>query len=304
MDHLNGTKSDHTPLPVSEKQAVSNLESAPERQQRPSSPASTTCLRKNGVVLLLCGLLLWGGAVAVSDLRCHGDSTELQDGVLPSGPEPIEAVPRIHVGREASIPRLARRQETTVVVITPGAEETGSSTSEADDSSSSDPPAETSSTPDDSSTSGSSEPPESSTSSSSESSTTSEPSESSTPPPETSTTTTTTGDDDSTLPPPTSTSDLPDTTLTTTTRGTTTDSPTTTTRPSTSRSVTTTFTSTQPDGAVITITDVTWVPAEPTDTGSPGGNAPTLQNVAPRSTGSVVATVMAAVVGFAGMLLL
>jgi len=68
----------------------------------------------------------------------------------------------------------------------------------------------------------------------------------------------------------------------------------------TSRPITTTRTTTS-NGVVVTVTAVTWVPADPTETGDADSTKPppSLQNTASRSfVGSLLAAVMAGCLGF------
>ncbi|KAL2118391.1 hypothetical protein VTJ04DRAFT_8051 [Mycothermus thermophilus] len=384
MDYLKGSRSGYTPLPMSNKEAESTVNSTPDKQRRPCTVM--TFLRRTALVLLVGTLLLWSVSLASPMMRCHQpkdssveaqaaaptaatvpdnvDNTDpnwfssklkaaspaslhellhkflpgkFQDGVFPSDREAVEAIHRTDPALATAILRLARREDNGTASTSSGSSddddtatssETGGSTAGSTDT-----PPETSAT---SSTRESS----SATASSTSVPTSDEPTEpTSTPPVETSasdaepsTTSSSGGDDNDTTPPPTSSvDDLPgtssasdspseptfspppettDTTLTTTTRNTpTTTAAQTTPKPSTSKSVITTYTSTEPNGAVVTVTTVAWVEVEPTDAPDNGGNEPTLQSgAAPARVvggpGAAEGVLMAGVLGVVGLLVL
>ncbi|KAK4127538.1 hypothetical protein N657DRAFT_678130 [Parathielavia appendiculata] len=311
------------PLDAREKTA-SGIESTNDNWQRPKLANTMPYLRRTIVVLLLCMLVLLGLASAGSPrVHCHDGATGRQtdattsesfsdmlksaspaslhellhryfpgrfrDGVFESEHKAMEEVHRANAALATSILQLAKRQEPNSTTSgdnpTPTVTEIETSTSTSTETETETQTETTTSVPPVDSTTSTTVGPTASTSS------VAPPSSSNVPP-------ASTGGSPSTTPTSTPSSSPPDTTLTTSTKP---PAATTTAPPQTSKQIVSTFTSTSPNGVVVTVVATTYVPgdaAHQTGSSATSTRAPgSLQNAAVdrHSSGSILAGAVALV---------
>ncbi|AEO63342.1 uncharacterized protein THITE_2149045 [Thermothielavioides terrestris NRRL 8126] len=272
---------------VAPGKTVSGTQPNSHIRQRPAPVGRMAYVGRAILVLLLCMLVLFGAAsVRSSWMPCHlgatgsqtgagrpellpspaslPDPDRFQDGVRASKPPTVEVVQEVDATLASSTLQLARREGVNSTTASVSSSPTGtesSSTPPVDTTPSSTvPPSSASSTiSSPSPTSSSSVPPVTNPSSSSSTTTTTAPSSSS--PPATSSTTSAV-------------------------------IPTTTPPTHTSKTVVETFTSTSPNGVVVTVTSTAFVAADSSETAAPSStNSPSLQNAADghRRSGSILA---------------
>ncbi|KAK3903425.1 hypothetical protein C8A05DRAFT_43329 [Staphylotrichum tortipilum] len=301
MDRLKGGSSPSL-LPVDAREkSSSGTQQTPDDTRQRRTPSRMACIWRTATVFFLCMLVLLGLASAGSrPFPCHKGSPnhqapgeaadasslsallksaslhdllhryfpdQFQDGVFPSDHEAIEALQRADPALASSILQLAKREESNSTTSKPAdSTSTGTETTET-----SKPPASTTETPSSSSSSSSSStsvsPPPSSTTTTSVPPSTTPPSSTRNP---------------STTPP---SSSLPGTKSHTS-----------------SKEIVETLTSTHADGAVVTLTTTTLVPADETAASTSTRATPGLQNRAVRREGGNQA--LTGAVGAAMLLLL